>query len=626
MRKVARIVAIALLLGLVTTKGAVAQASKPVIRSDADLPPTRFEMPALPSASFMSDAFLTDDLPRYRAEGERLLADYDIQDPVIGKALRLGLAGIAILQDRPQDALTLVGEQRAVETKPQLREIGALIREGLAAGLLVPAGGRCRATAARMTLTLDASEPSVVRDEVLARYGTVQTASPGFHAGTAAIVYDPEAKSQGSLGILGAMGVVNLRLEAEVLPPCRSEMTAALKTWLDAPTHRPVNIWPAREPSDSDLVGAVPVVVAVWEAGFDADLFPGQIAFDPAEPLDGIDNDGNGVVDDAFGPTFDQLLRPTSERMPPPSPVFAARLGLQIALAKGLADLRFGDDTPEARLVAERSRSAGLDEQLADVRASDELNGWAHATWVASLIADGSPFVRLYGANVLPYGDNPDPVPFVEADAARWAAVLPGLASRLRGAGVRVVNMSWGSDADDFAEGLLRSGAETDAERAAQRGAAIAEVARTAIDGVIRDCPDILFVAAAGNTDQTDDILGSAPQTLDRPNLLIVGAAGTAGNPTAFTTYGSKVRVYALGEGNALRGPGGQILRGSGTSFASPVGARAAASMIAVDPALSPGEVIEGLLATAHAEGTSTLPLLDAGAAVRWARARRQPG
>lgn len=616
-----RTAALAAILLTTAAGGATAQEARPVIASEADLPPVRFPAPLPPSRALQTAAFLDEALPAARAEAERLLADYDVRDPVIAQRLRVGLAAIAILQDRPEAALRLVQDQRAVETKPQLRQAGGLIREALAAS--AAAGGSCEAAADRITRTLAAADPLVVRDEVLMRYGVVQTVSPAFHAGSAAIAMDPEAQAAGSLDVVSMMLMANMRLEGDRLPTCRAEMAAAMKTWLDDPAHRPTDVWPERAARAGDLAGVAPVVAAVWEAGFDHSLFPGQIAADPAEPLDGIDNDGNGVVDDTSGPTFDGFLRPTPNRMSPASPEMTARLGLQIALEKGLADLQYGDDTPEARFVAQRSREADLEEQLGDVRVSSEWHGWAHATSVASIIADTAPFVSLYTVAAFPVGDFPDPVPHDEATVEQWARVMATLPARLNGAGVRVVNMSWKTDADELAEGMLRSGVETDPARAAERGAAMFRTLRAAVDGVLRDCPGILFIAGAGNDDTPDAVLGAAPQTLDRPNLLVVGGAGTSGAPTSFTTYGPSVRLYALAEGNRIRIPGGQVMRGSGTSYASPNVVRVAATMLAVNPALTPEDLIEGLLTTAHPAPTADLPLVDEGAAVRWARARR---
>lgn len=214
------------------------------------------------------------------------------------------------------------------------------------------------------------------------------------------------------------------------------------------------------------------MIAAVWEAGYDPTLVAGQLAIDPPEPLDGMDNDGNGVIDDWNGPTYDHQLMPSPAPRHPPSPELASRLGLQFALEKGQLDLRYGVDT-------------------------------------------------------------------------------------------------------------------------------------------------------AGNTDESDESAGATPQTLVYPNLISIGATGSAGNAAAFSTYGEGVRLYALGDGNAVVAPGGQVMRTLGTSFAAPTVARAAAAMLAVNPDLTPAEVIEGLTSTARGEGAIDLPLLDAGAAVRWARARR---
>lgn len=610
--------------GAVGLSPASAQPARPVIAAESDVPPTRFPMPVAPSELLNTPAFLTDVLPPLRAEAERLLRDYDIQDPTIASTLRVGLMSIAWLQNRPNETLRLVVEQRDAETKPQLRQIGQMTREALAAGALAPEGERCAAAASRMAATLSTAEPLVVRDEVVARYGLIQTVSPAFHAGTAALLVDEEARSQGSLGTLQALRLAFWRMEADGVPACRMELAGVLKTWLDDPAHRPVDIWPARAVTDADLVGAQPVVAAVWEAGYDPDLFASQLAIDPAEPLDGRDNDGNGVIDDWNGPTFDMHFRPTRDPVHLPSPELASRIGLQFALEKGLLDLNFGEDSPEARFVAQRSRDADVREQVEDVRVSREFFGLVHGTWVAGLIADGAPFVRLYTVTSFPGVVDPDPVALTEEDTARWAASLPAIGARLRGANVRLVNMSWVMTADGIARDMLASGVESDPARAAERGSAVHAQLTEAISALIRDCPDILFVAAAGNTDQSEESARATPQTLVYPNLLVVGGTGITGNPTAFSTYGENVRLYALAEGNRVRAPGGQVMRASGTSFAAPIVVRAAAAMLGVNPELTPTDLIEGLTFTARGENSVDLPLLDAGAALRWARAQPQ--
>ena len=617
---IAAILAAVVLAG--QTSSAQGQPDKPAIRSAADLPPTTFVLSGPPSAAFLDDAFMTETVPALRAEGERLLRDYRIEDPATTQRLRAGLAAIAVLQGRPADAERLIAEQRAAETKPQLKAVGFMLGDALAASANGPVEGRCARAAAHLTSLLTSVAPEVVREEVLVRYGRIQQASPGYYAGTAVGVLDPAYAARGSATVLQGMILATWRMEATLLPPCREPITAVLKGWLDAPGHQSVDIWAAREPSPEAFVGASPVTVAVWDSGFDSSLFADRLAIDPAEPLDGRDNDGNGVVDDVHGPTFDYRLAPTPFPFPPLSDFLRPRLGLQIAIDKGERDMAYGLDTPEARFFGQRVRDGSAAEQGDDVRGGTETGARGHGTAVASIIARDAPWVRLYNVYALPWGELPERMPYSEPEIARWVALMPGIAARLRGSGVRVVNMSWGVFRGEFADALLEFGLESDPERARQRGEAMYDMVAPVLKSVIQSCPDILFVAGAGNSNQPDDILGGLPQTFRLPNVIIVGATATSGRATAFTTFGDTVGLYALGENIPITWPGGQTLHGEGTSYASPVVAHAAAAMLAVNPALTPVQLVEGLKATAT-DGEGGLRLLHLAHAVDWAQARR---
>lgn len=594
--------------------GADAAAQPKVIRSDADLPTERYPYDALPSATYLDDAFRDTIIPRARRDAERVLAESRIEDPAIATRLRVNLAAIALMDGRRADARRLIREARAVAPKPQTQAIGWFLQDAVSSG-------DCTAAARTVKETLAAADPMVVRDDVVAYNGLLQAVSPGYHAASLAIGQDGEAAAQKSLSMSAALTIARIRMEATLLPRCREALSAPIRAWLDDARTKPADIWPARAVPPAATAGAKPVTVAVWEAGYDVSIFPGQLAHDPAEPFDGRDNDRNGVVDDIFGPTYDPYLRPTARVNEPVSAALAPRLALQLTLMKGERDLGFGDDTPEARLFAQRSREATPAEQVEDALTYVEVFGLNHGTWVASLIADGAPFVRLYDFQLAPFGDDPQPIALDEEGLARWEAAMPAATTRLRGAGVRVVNMSWKSDAVEIAEKLLARGLETDTAKARARGQAMHRRVAALLQRTIRACPDILFIAGAGNSDQSDEILAAVPQSLKEPNLLVVGATGITGKPTSFTTFGRNVRLYALGEGNRVRGIGGMRMRASGTSFASPETARVAAQMLAVAPRLTPAQLIEGLTTTATREGE--LAVIHPANAVAWAQAKR---
>jgi len=594
------------------------------IRSQGDLPDQRFILDTKPSLAYSDAAFIQTTIPALKAAAERLLADYQVEDPSIAQQLRVGLAAIAVLQGRPADADRLIAEQRRAETKAQSRQIGHLLIDLASAKVSATSGDGCGVAAKRLASRLADSSADVTRDLAIKQYSDTQTASIAYYAGAAAYVADDQAQAVGSIDLLQGLYMARWRVIAEQIPSCRTELGAVFQSWLDKAENRPVDIWPAREPPAEVMRAAKPVVVAVWESGFDQTLFPGQLAYDPAEPLDGIDNDGNGVVDDANGPTYDAHLEPTAASVPPPSAFLADRLGLQMAIEKGQLDLNYGDDTADARFFAARARDASVAEQTEDLLGSAEFLARTHGSWVASVIADGAPFVRLYNLVAYAEGSNPKPVPFTEDDARRWTALMTTLAARLRGAGVRIVNMSWFYNVDVIRGRLLESGAETDPARATERAKGIYATLRPALEAMIRACPDILFVASAGNSNQSEQIQASIPQIFDAPNLLIVGASGANGRPTAFTSYGEHVRLYARGEAVAVRAPGGMTMKASGTSFSGPMVVRAAASMLAVNPRLSPGQLIDGLLTTATA-GEGQLKLLHPANAVAWAGTRGSP-
>jgi subtilisin family serine protease len=92
---------------------------------------------------------------------------------------------------------------------------------------------------------------------------------------------------------------------------------------------------------------------------------------------------------------------------------------------------------------------------------------------------------------------------------------------------------------------------------------------------------------------------------------------------TDFTSYGDTVVVYANGYDVESYVPGGSRMKKSGTSMASPDVANLAAKLIALDPSLTPVQVIELIKKGATASEDGRLHLIDAKASVALLRASK---
>ena len=158
--------------------------------------------------------------------------------------------------------------------------------------------------------------------------------------------------------------------------------------------------------------------------------------------------------------------------------------------------------------------------------------------------------------------------------------------------GVRVVNMSWGGSvkAIEDALELCNIGKTPDERKAIARD--YFDIQKDALTKAFASAPEILFVTAAGNSNQDASFVEDIPADIVLPNLLTVGAVDKAGDEASFTSYGPTVRVHANGYQVESVIPGGEKLAESGTSMASPQVVNLVAKILTVNPKLMPNEVI----------------------------------
>jgi len=115
----------------------------------------------------------------------------------------------------------------------------------------------------------------------------------------------------------------------------------------------------------------------------------------------------------------------------------------------------------------------------------------------------------------------------------------------------------------------------------------------------------ILVVNSAGNEGNKNWHYIIAPA--DAPHILAVGAVDSLGRKASFSSFGPsadgrvKPDVSAMGVATAIQGQNGNILRGNGTSFSSPVIAGLSACLWQAFPGIDKDELIHAILASTPA-------------------------
>src|SRR4029079_12896018 len=126
------------------------------------------------------------------------------------------------------------------------------------------------------------------------------------------------------------------------------------------------------------------------------------------------------------------------------------------------------------------------------------------------------------------------------------------------------------------------------------------EIQKTSLTKAFASAPGILFITAAGNSNEDASFTEDLPAGISLPNLMTVGAVDKAGDEAAFTSYGPTVVVHANGYEVDSYIPGGDRLKMSGPAMASRTWANLAAKMLSVNPRLKPSQVIELIRQTAE--------------------------
>jgi subtilisin family serine protease len=293
-----------------------------------------------------------------------------------------------------------------------------------------------------------------------------------------------------------------------------------------------------------------------------------------------------------------ELLRPLGDAQ--------ARWPRLKRLVKGSLDLRAALDTEEARQL-KQTLAQLRPEQVTAFREDLSLAKlYAHGTHVAGIAVAGNPFAVVYPV-AMHWSHRSAPDRPTEAITRTYATNYRRIVDGFRAAGVRVVNMSWRFGPEFYESALAFHGVGRHGEERKQLAQKLFAIERDAMKSAFRSAPDILFVAGAGNEDNSADFVEYIPAGLELPNLITAGAVDQAGEETSFSSFGKTVVVHANGFEVDSVIPGGDRLKLSGTSMAAPQVTNLAAKLLALNPKLGAAQVKAMILASAERKGRVNL-------------------
>ncbi|MGI8746386.1 MAG: S8 family serine peptidase [Bryobacteraceae bacterium] len=580
-----RLSAAAFLLVLLAPAAHAQTSGKKKVGKQSDLP--RFTYPVTGSASELvqADAATFNAFAmKVKGDLESIFRDYDIEDKATLRTLLEAKLDLQQITGENEAALETVASFLKVQEKPADQLTAALFPRSMlqAAVDSKSTSGPAfeEAFRKRFRQAVDPLPWNMAQDLMKSWLASTRTFTKAMLVGEIKTQLDPAVQKSGVLDNEQAWDLIAERAGLQFYFPLKDAVGDILSRYIVAHNLQQPDIWKAREVTLTADQKLTPVLIGIWDSGVDLSLFGDQVFSDPRPTVSGN-----------HGLAYDDNANPSTSWIYPLTPAQAQRYPGFREQLKGFDDLKNGIDSPEARVLQERTGTLSADQFHAQEELDRVLDHYVHGTHVAGIVARGNPAVRLVVARFhddvyLPFQPTPE-------WARRIAADFQKISDYFRTRNVRVVNMSWIVDPQEFETWLSNTGAGADPAERKRRAVEVFGIWHDAVESAIKNAPNTLFFCAAGNSNGNAGFVQGVPASLRLPNLVTVGAVNQAGDETSFTSYGDTVVVDANGFDVESYFPGGSKMKLSGTSMASPNVANLAAKLFALGPSLTPAQVID---------------------------------
>ena len=576
----------ATLLFLASTTLASAQtAPKKIVATEADLP--RFSYPVDGDVQHLLDmptkGFLSFALP-IRTDIDNTLRDYEIQDHAAHRKLLKARLDLELLSGENGAALETIQQIRALEDKSWAKLTGALKEEAIVRARLAgadSASGRCPVGyQTAYEKSVQALPWPVVGDFMKQEKSFAGLMSKPFFAGVVDSELGPTTAKEHALSLAGAERILEARVMIEYVVACKQQTLDVVTAYIKMHDVARPDIWPAREAILPPAEKLTPVNIGIWDSGFDTTLFPGKLFADT-----------EGEPADRHGIAFDVFCHRTHGELIPLSPQELKDYPQFVTTMQAIGDIQSGIDTPASNALKQKVAAMTPQQMHSFYDELGVIDGYAHGTHVAGIAARGNPVIRLAYVRMTYDNGNPHMPPTEQllkdeiasyADSVQW----------FRDHHIRVINMSWWDTPATYEKDLADNGIGKDDAERKQLARHYFNIERDGLYAALKSAPEILFVTIAGNNNASNAFQEVIPSSFRLPNLIVAGAVDQAGDETGFTSYGDNVLVHADGQAVESVVPRGATVKMSGTSMAAPQVTNLAAKLLAIDPKLSPLQLI----------------------------------
>ena len=575
-------------LAIAAATAAVAQDKKRIDRA-ADIPRFSYKIDGSLEDVIRDDAKFKPLAQAVRRDTESILAQYEIADKAELRQLLSVIAQLDYLDGRYDDAMQVSLKIRALQEKPADRLLSGLqLRAQVAAQKSTGSttSEAFRAEVGRVIAAELAPLPyATIENDIKSSKARAETLGETLVLGNVRNVLQPTVAKTGTLSSDLVPGVVGAKYVLATALPLKKTLIDTYSAYLDAHKVEKADIWAARDASLLPGRGMAPVRIAVWDSGVDATLFSDRLVTDPGGKV-------AFIAFDRYGDPSSNVLFPLPAEAKDRWPQMRSRV-------KGFSDLQSNIDSPEASEVKQYLSTLAPDQYKAAIEEIRIASIYSHGTHVAGIAVAGNPYARLAVARIeFGYKLLPDPCPTPELEA-KGAKNYQSYVDFMKKEGVRVANMSWGGSVKGYERTLELCGIGATTDERASLARTYFDQSMKALTNAMASAPQILFVTSAGNSNSDSTFTESYPSSIVLPNLLTVGAVDKAGDEAPFTSYGPTVVVHANGYQVESYIPGGQRVALSGTSMSAPQVTNLAAKMLAVNPGLTPPDVIRIIRDTA---------------------------